>query len=86
MKKTVHRSDLGGGLEQVSLEYRSAPCAHGSPESRREQIELLQQIANTPMLHNCGGSPFATLDMRHDGDCWVLVLEAKQRKMTTSEF
>ena len=86
MKKTLHRSDLGGGLEQVSLEYRSGPCAHGSTESRREQIELLQQIANTPMLHNCGGSPFATLDMRHNGECWVVVLEATQRKMSVSTF
>ena len=81
MKRLFSRADMGYSLERITIEYRSEPCEPGSPECRREQVELLQQVASNTLLHNCGAAPFSSLHMSHNGVCWVLIVEGTQKKV-----
>lgn len=37
---------------------------------------MLKAIANNPGMMDCGSLPFQTLKMFHDGEKWIIELEA----------
>lgn len=49
--------------------------AHGQ-EGRASQLELLRSCLSTHGMLDCGGNTAQKLRMFHDGEKWVIVLEA----------
>jgi hypothetical protein len=67
-------------VDETHTRYRKViegnPCAQGSLESRQQQLFLLQSLSGQPELLNCGMDPFQKLTMYHNGDRWLVELEA----------
>jgi len=51
-------------------------CAQGSLEAAHRQFELLRALIDNVHLGYCGPALFQKLRMEHDGEKWVLELEA----------
>ncbi len=66
-------------LDNRSTRYRvrieSDPC-DTDLLMRQLQLNLLDNMANTPELTACGPVPFQTMKMYHDGGAWIVELEA----------
>jgi hypothetical protein len=41
---------------------------------------MLREICDHPELTDCGLNPFQKLSMYHNGECWVMELEAEEEK------
>lgn len=70
------RTTLGGGQARFLQKYESENCEPGTIQARMEQISMLRTLADTPELHLCGLYPYQKFSMRHNGDCWIIELEA----------
>lgn len=79
-KRLYTEAPLDGGLnppKKVTVTYIGEPCPPSSGLSRTRQYELLRAVVETPGLLDCGLMSFQKLRMEHDGNRWVLTLEAQ---------
>jgi hypothetical protein len=76
MKRTTTKAPLGKDEAKVTVRIESEPCERNSVEARREATELLRALVSNPELLSCGYSPFQTLAMFHDGERWIVELQA----------
>lgn len=67
---------LNDNLAKYTVRYESDPCTAGTPESTVIQSDLLLTVASTRTLQACGYHYYESLRYFHDGEKWVLELEA----------
>jgi len=75
-RREYKETPLDGGEnppKRVNVIYYSDDCA---ANSRAHQFHLLNTVVENPGLLDCGSSIFQTLKMHHNGNCWVITLEA----------
>ena len=75
MKKT-YREMSTGDLKRYEVRIESDMCPVGDPSYHHNRLGLLRTLTDTQGLLDCGPYPFQTLKMTHDGNCWVVTLEA----------
>jgi hypothetical protein len=75
VRRSTSTSKLGGA-SRVQVVLEGDDCKPHERAYRFLQFEMLQAIANDPALTQCGVSYFDTLNIRHNGTCWVAVAEA----------
>lgn len=76
MRREYKEMPLDGGQnppKRVTVIYYSDNCL---PTSRSHQFDLLNKVVESPGLLDCGPVSFQTLKMHHNGECWVITLEA----------
>ena len=65
-----------GNVKRTQVVLESDECKPTDRAYRFLQFELLRAIADDPTLTQCGLSYFDTLQIRHNGKCWVAVAES----------
>lgn len=76
MKKVYNSVSLGGYSTRHTVKFTSLPCEKGTSEYRFYQHQMLRQISDNTDLLKCGISTFNKMSMYHDGECWVVDMEA----------
>lgn len=76
MKKVYNAVSLGGLSTRHTVRYTSELCELGTVQYRFHQHEMLRQIAENTDLLKCGLQNFRKLTMFHDGERWVIDMEA----------
>lgn len=76
MKKVYNSVSLGGHATRHTVRLTSASCEVGTSEYRFYQHEMLRQIADNTDLLKCGISNFKKMAMYHNGEHWVIDMEA----------
>ena len=85
MNRIVTDRDIGDGNTRYRVRIESDPCEKDSPLANQFRYMLLQNIVDNPVLVACGLEPFQTLRMAHNGQCWVIEVEAIVRKTNAKE-
>jgi hypothetical protein len=76
MQRTVRTVPVGTAQRHFST-IRDVPSS--GPEIKARQFLFLQDVVNNGIfqgLMNCGPIQFDTMRMRHDGESWVIEMEA----------
>jgi hypothetical protein len=76
LKKTTNRVPLDNINYRTIVKFRSDNVEFGTPDYRFAQRQILSDLLGNPGLLECGNQPFEKLRMYHDGECWVVELEA----------
>ena len=76
MNRIVKQTPVNDNEHRYEVRIEGEHCASVGFEARYNQLELLRMMAATPGLTDCGSTPFQTLKMAHDGEKWVVTLEA----------
>jgi hypothetical protein len=63
--------------KKVTVTYTGDPCPETGPLSNKSKLDILRAVVDNPTLLDCGLSSFQTMTMKHNGQSWVMVLEAK---------
>ena len=63
--------------KKITVKYTGIPCSSVGIQARAGQMMLLQSVIENPGLLDCGLVPFQTMTMVHNGNAWVITLEAK---------
>lgn len=74
MKKLTKRIPLGKKTRFITTLIGEE--AQGPDDRRPKQWLMLQTIANTPDLMNCGPVTFETMKMSFNGEQWVVEMQA----------
>ncbi len=85
MNRIVTDRDIGDGNVRYRVRIESDSCEKDSPLANQFRYMLLQNIVDNPALITCGFEPFQTLRMAHNGQCWVIEVEAIVRKNNAKE-
>lgn len=75
--------NVGEDQERHVVRLESMLCAPNGVESYVLRGEMIRQIVATPEALNCGPVPFQKMAMFHDGQCWVIEVQATIDKPTT---
>lgn len=79
MNREYRETPLDGGSnppKRVTVTYTSDPCPSTGVQSAGIQFRMLQTVVETPGMLDCGYARFQTFKMTHDGNRWVIVMEA----------
>lgn len=76
MKRNFTKARLNDLEHRYRMIYESEDCEQGTPEARRLQYGLLRAIIDNPGLMDCGPVTFQTFKMSHDGQKWLIEMEA----------
>lgn len=63
--------------KKITVKYTGLPCSSVGMSARQGQMMLLQSVIENPGLLDCGLVPFQTMSMTHNGNAWVIILEAR---------
>lgn len=80
MNREYKEVPLDGGEnppKKITVKYIGDPCPSVGHAARAGQFTLLQAVIENPGLLDCGLVPFQTMSMVHNGNQWVITLEAK---------
>lgn len=80
MKRFSTVLSLGEGRSKYKVRLESDPAPINTPLHRFVQFGMLREIVDNPELTNCGLASFQKLSMYHNGECWVMELEAEEEK------
>lgn len=78
--RTYKEVPLDGGdnpPKKVTVTYTGEPCPEFGPQSIGSKLSLLRAVVDNPSLLDCGLTSFQTMTLKHNGQAWVMVLEAK---------
>lgn len=76
MKRTVVQTPVNEQTNRYEVTITSDVCEPQTFHARKVALDLLYDMAHTPGLVDCGANAFQELKMRHDGEKWMVVLEA----------
>jgi hypothetical protein len=76
MDRKTHRKPIDGTLFRYQVTFTSDPVAEGTHHYKLVQHQMLLDLLETPGMLECGLEPFETLRMYHDGERWVVEMEA----------
>lgn len=76
MYRTVKTTPVNDAEFKYEVRIEGEGCPGIGLGSRLNQVEMLRLLATTPGLTDCGSLPFQNLRMFHDGERWVVTLEA----------
>lgn len=76
MHREVKQTRINDDQSRFEVTITGTPCQPNTQMSRFHAIEILSALATVPGLADCGITPFQSLKMQHDGEKWVVVLEA----------
>ena len=85
MHKTWSATPLDDDTVRTRARIESDACEKGSLHARQIATSLFQNIADDPSLLLCGYEQFQTLKMHHNGERWVIELEAIVRRQNVQE-
>lgn len=76
MKKHYTSVSLGGTATRHLVRLTSNPCEEFSVEYRFYQFEMLRHLTDSMDMIRCGPGNFKKLQMFHNGEHWVIEMEA----------
>jgi hypothetical protein len=76
VKRLTSSVPIGTTRKRNKTKIESDSCTIGTQEARFAQFDLLKLLAEQPDLSACGGVDFQRMIMFHNGNCWVVELEA----------
>jgi hypothetical protein len=76
MKRSLRSARVTEVENRYSVRLEDEPSPVDGIENRERQKEMLRAVANNPGMMDCGSLRFQTLKMFHDGEKWVIELEA----------
>lgn len=76
MNRTVKQTPVNDSDFKYEVQIEGETCPSTGLGNRLNQVEMLRLLAATPGLTDCGSLPFRTLRMFHDGERWMVTLEA----------
>lgn len=79
MNRKVSKMDIGPDEVRYRTTLESDDCIEKTPESVFFQFELLRMIGTDPSLTACGLSHFQSLKMWHNGERWIIEVEAVEK-------
>jgi hypothetical protein len=76
MNRSLKQIRLTDGENKYVSRIEDEPSAQFTIAAKIRQVAVLTTLATTPGLTDCGTLPFQTLKMWHDGNRWIIELEA----------
>jgi hypothetical protein len=80
MERKTNRVHQGEGQVRVMVRYEDINTASGTVECRVRQVKFLQELLDNPALLLCDLTPFQQMNMKHDGNRWIIQIEASVPK------
>lgn len=78
MKRALKQVNGPDGRVKYQVTLMSNACEKTGTENRAYLFDFLQQIANTPYLLDCGTKTMESGKIWHNGEAWVMVVEATE--------
>lgn len=76
MNRTLKQVRLNDSESRYIVRIEDVPSASKTQEARMRQYDLLKTLTSTPGLLDCGNLAFQSLKMWHDGEKWIIEMEA----------
>jgi hypothetical protein len=76
MNRSLKQIKLVDGQSKYVSRIEGDACQPNTIGAKFLQLQLLDQLAHTPGMIDCGNLPYQTMKMFHDGEKWVVELEA----------
>ena len=77
MKKTTRQIQLANKIRYRAI-IESNECPERGPHSLLERSALLTAVVDNPSLLDCGPLVFDTMKMYHNGQVWIIEVEATE--------
>jgi hypothetical protein len=76
----MRRKFVSHPLNEIETKYtvtlESDLCPPFGVDGKKAQFQLLSTLVDSSGVGDCGPLNFQTLNMRHDGEKWIIILEA----------
>jgi hypothetical protein len=80
MNRIVRHIPIGDSRIRTTVRLEGEDCSPQTPQALLLQRVLFQTLADNFDLLNCGLEPFQTLRVFHDGQRWIVEVEAVYEK------
>jgi hypothetical protein len=76
MKRKFISQPLNEAQTKYTVKLESEYCPAIGIDARKSQLQLLRDLIDNQGMLDCGPIGFQTFNMVHDGEKWVVTLEA----------
>ena len=76
MHRVLTKRDMGDGVTRYRVRIEGDDCSPDSHLAEQFKWMLLSNVVDNPALVMCGPIPFQTLHLSHNGERWIMELEA----------
>lgn len=76
MNRTLKQVRINDSESRYVVRIEDEPSVPKTMGARLRQYELLKTLTSTPGLMDCGNLPYQSMRMWHDGEKWIIEMEA----------